>query len=343
MAEWINLYEITFPEVAEAKLPVVCYKGLMWGGPHRKGAQAPHAVEVFKAWQREVQLVAQDKHPAVRYADLPQEVMAYFQATKHLSRPPNGGVPVEIVKPMSYKIKKQKSFSWSWTALNAFETCPYAYAEERVYKTVPYVQSEAALWGDRVHKTAEAYLITPLHERVAQRLTDKIEPELLPIVKPYCDALLKAAQGGTLLVEQNMGLTRDLKPCGVTDWGRIWGRGIVDVVVLKGDTAYLYDWKTGKVKDDMTQLLLFCAYLAIYPREKKTFPAKYFWLKDGVTAGMDKPISREEIVKVWRDILVRVRRMEEAWNNEIFPMRKNGLCQKWCSAVSCPHNGRYVG
>lgn len=197
------------------------------------------------------------------------------------------------------------------------------------------MQSEEAKWGELVHLTAENYLNNRKQSQQAF-----VDQETLPLVKPFCDALVKAATGGTLLTEFEMAIDRKMQICGSRDWNRAWGRGIADVVIIKGDTAWVYDWKSGKPKEDMTQLKLFCAFLALHYPQIQHFLSKFIWLKTKTTTGMDKPITKAEILEVWKDILVRVRRMEEAWVNEIFPMRENGLCKNWCGVTSCPHCGK---
>lgn len=317
------LYHFTFPELIGTIEEIINIEGFLYTGKNRKDVKPR---DLWVAWQRDVARAARERH------DLPQHVMDYFQETKHLARPPQEGnmniLENRTLTPV--KVKQQENFSWSWTALSSFESCSYAYAEQRVYKTVPYVQTVEAAWGDRVHITADTYF----KKGVA-------DPETLPIVKPYCDALISA--GGELLSEQELAIDRSLIPCGYKEWSKAWGRGIIDAVVIKDGTAYIYDFKTGKIKDDMTQLLLFCAFLALHRKDIQRFLARYIWLKDKKITGMDTPLERREIVRVWQDLLPRVRRMEEAWHSEAFSMRKNGLCGKWCPVVHCPHNGKYKG
>jgi hypothetical protein len=46
---------------------------------------------------------------------------------------------------------KGKPFSWSFSAVNDFDTCPYQYAAKRYHCTVQFEDTPATIWGTRVH------------------------------------------------------------------------------------------------------------------------------------------------------------------------------------------------
>lgn len=46
---------------------------------------------------------------------------------------------------------------WSYSALTAFETCPKRFQLTRVTKKVFEPQTEATLWGNKVHKALELF------------------------------------------------------------------------------------------------------------------------------------------------------------------------------------------
>ena len=227
-----------------------------------------------------------------------------------------------------------KPFAWSYTALLDYETCPHSYAAKRVYKTVKDEMSEAGLWGNEVHKCLEKRVKhgTPL-------------PPDMPFEK--WARVIEQSKGpdGEIKCELQMALNRQFKP---VSWFAkdAWVRGIVDVMLVKeqGATAYVYDYKTGKVKTDQTQLKLFVGILSrVYP-DIQRFITKFIWLKhDKVTPSKIEGdmVMKEWVPDIWREILPRVIRMEEAYNAEVFPMKPNGLCGKYCPVISCPHNGRH--
>jgi len=228
-----------------------------------------------------------------------------------------------------------KPFAWSYSALNDFETCPHGYAQKKVYKNFPDKMSAEGLRGVEIHDALE------------KRLANK---QPLPADMPYekwARVIEKSLRFDTDLVKCELEIALDRQFKQVSWFSKeAWCRGKVDVLVIKegGATGYVYDWKTGKVKDDQTQLKLFAAFLnRIYP-DMQRFVTKFIWLKhDKVTPSKIEGdlIMREWIPDIWKEIMPRVIRMEEAYNAEVFPMKPNGLCGKYCPVISCPHNGRH--
>lgn len=343
------LHQLTFDAIASQTKPVVGIDGIMYGGKERRGANAPNKNDLWLAWQKEVANVARRRYEKDYY--LTQEVMAYFQATKSLTKAPTEPVTLDPLvmanradlyephpiyreqfhpQPIAEEPMppKRPRFTWSYTALSDFESCPLSFAHKRYYKTIKFQETEATIWGNRVHKAAEVYFKTG-------QVTDH---EAYAIVKAYCEPI-KGAPGETH-AEMQMALTAGMKPCSFRDWDNAWGRGIIDVVKVHNEKALIYDFKTGKVKDDPTQLKIFCAFLALHRPDIHTFDAKFIWVKEGKVAGLERPLMRTEIVGVWQEILPRITRMKQAWDAEVFPARTSGLCKKHCDVMDCPHNGR---
>lgn len=221
-----------------------------------------------------------------------------------------------------------KSFSWSYTALIDFENCPRAYAAKRVYKTVKEEESEALRWGNAVHKALEL------------RVRDKTPlPDSMKQWDKYAIAFERSKNYG-ILCESEYATNRALK---LVAWfaNDAWSRFKVDVTLLKdkGVTACIYDYKTGKVKDDETQLRLFgLIVLRAMPEVERVF-AYNIWLKHNQVSA---PVCtmRDWEMKEWQKIIPRVRRMEEAWKHENFPERQSGLCKAHCPVIDCLHNGK---
>ena len=326
------LYQYTFPELLETEDNVIDWTGILWAGKQRRGLNAPQPVDLWKMWQKDVQ------RAAGRTGVVEQRVMDYFQATKWFSRPPKKGEEVEMTKGLNPTLAAKVTeavvattppFSWSFSQLSQFETCPFQWAEERYYHNVPRQETEATIWGTRVHKAFEDYVNSD---------GDIVPPldDFMGGLK-YAQALVAAKQkGAEVLCEFQMSLDRRLTPVG---WKGAWARGVADVVIIKDGVCRIWDWKTGRKKDDLTQLLIFCAFIAQYRKDINEFQAEFIWLKDGVKAGMAAPISRKDLLPVWRDILARVAKMEQCVKDEMFIKRPNGLCKRWCGATNCPHCG----
>lgn len=96
--------------------------------------------------------------------------------------------------------KKDRPFTWSFSAMQQFDNCPYQYAAERYYCTTAREDTEATLWGSRVHEALE------------NRLRDKT-----PLVGEYeqYEKYARAVEslGGELLCEQQVALNRMLDLC----------------------------------------------------------------------------------------------------------------------------------
>ena len=302
------LHEYTFPELLEPqKEAIVDWTGVMWAGPDRRKLNSPNPTDLWRAWQKSVQKAGQ------KSGVVPQHVMAYFQLTKGLSRPPKKG---EIAEP--------RRFTWSPSKIMQFDTCPYQFAAQYYYKTLPYQETAATLWGTRVHAAAEDYMN-------GKPVTD---PEAFKV----CERWVKYLAGipGTRFVEHKIGVDRRLQPA---EWDAAEGRMILDFGVLTEDgDLILVDYKSGKMKDDLTQLKIYALMMALQKPEAKKIIFKYIWLKDNKTTGGE--LTRGDMLPIAKDLLKKIERMKVAWDSEVFIKRQNALCKNWCGVLDCPNCGR---
>jgi len=214
-----------------------------------------------------------------------------------------------------------KKFAWSYTALTGYETCPKQHYHLKVAKDISEPPSPAMLEGQAAHKALE--------ERVR-------DSKPLPIKYSQYEPICKKFDGldAQVLVEQKLALTQELEP--TTFFGRdVWLRGVLDLGVMKGVKAKVYDWKTGKRKPDNEQMKLFAAMtFATWPKLVKvdTF---FVWLKERKT---DKQtFHKEDENIIWREFEPRVEGMYEAYEKGYFPARPSGLCRGWCPVKTCDH------
>jgi len=222
--------------------------------------------------------------------------------------------------------KKGKPFSWSFSATNDFDNCPMKYAGARFFCTSPFIQTEALIWGNRVHKAGEFFLKgkNP-HDNAA-----------LAPVEGYCTAMLRS--GLRVEAENEIALDRNFKS---VSWFSkdAWFRIKIDVIMTSFDRKHvkIYDWKTGgKIRENPDQLRLTAAALATIRPEIETYEGKFIWTKHQEVVGI-APIQRSEIAGIWQEFIAKANRMEEAWRTEIFPMKQNPLCG-WCPVYDCLHN-----
>lgn len=223
------------------------------------------------------------------------------------------------------------TFSWSYTKLTDFENCPMSFAEKNYYKRIKFTQTEQMLDGIRAHTALEVYA---KEGRTSDELRVK---HALPLVDAIRD------KGGIILVEEQIAVDRQFK---ITEWfgKQAWGRGVIDLASIREERALILDWKTGKKKHDELQLKIFCLFLAFKYPQIQEFDAKFGWLreqnlKDMIT-GFDKPLRRVDLKEPLNNLIGRIKRMEDAWQSEIFQARTSGLCKNYCDVMGCGHNGR---
>lgn len=234
---------------------------------------------------------------------------------------------------------KPPRFTWSYTSLNEFLTCPAQWAAKRFYKTIVDVPGEAMRIGNLIHETAEHYGKKMIGVTYKE---SSIHSQYLPAVQKYVDALV--ASGAELHFEKEMCFTKAFKPCGWKDWNEVYVRSKSDVLAKKGVRLSIVDWKTGKYKEDFLQLKMFAVFAALTPgfEDVQEFDPKFIFTKEAAPKNilrLPAPIQRSELKGVLGEILGVVRRMEAAWESETFPCKKNGLCRNWCNNKECPHCG----
>lgn len=214
-------------------------------------------------------------------------------------------------------------FTWSFSNLDLFETCPKKYYHLRVAKDVKDEGNAMSNYGQEAHKHFENRLVygTPLpldlrhHEKFLVKL---------------------CAAPGKGLGEQKLALTRDFEPTGFFD-ADVWVRGIVDYTKHNAPSLVIVDHKFGKMKEGFAQLELMAAMLmACMPEIEKT-SALYYWAKEKKITSIK--FTRDDIPEIWGKFLPRVNRMETAWKTTEFPAKQNYLCKKYCPVKSCPHHG----
>lgn len=217
--------------------------------------------------------------------------------------------------------KKGRPFSWSFSALDKYETCPAQYAALKFYCTTQETDNEANIWGTRVHKALE--------ERVRD---GKSLGEGMEAFEKWARVVEQAP--GKRSYEQQIAVDRDLKP---VEWfsRQAWLRVVVDVLNLHETKATLLDWKTGKVKHDPTQLALSSVVVSQIHPHVEEFNCRFVWLKHDQATGA--VYRREDLGLVWEGISARVERMEAAWATEEFPCNPSGLCHGWCPVTECIH------
>lgn len=216
-----------------------------------------------------------------------------------------------------------KRLAWSFSAISVFKTCRKKFYHLRVKKDVKDGDSEAASEGKIVHDCMYKYVLfgkeLPIKLRVHQKVADSYRKR-----GEKCDDM----QG-----ELKLCLDDKLSP---VDWfnPKAWVRAVVDLLLVKGSTAILVDWKTGKRKLEWDQLELSAALLSRYMPEIEEFHLIFEWLRSGERDVVK--ITKKELKQVWLKFFPVYSEIEEAEATTDFPASPSGLCG-WCPVEDCPH------
>lgn len=218
------------------------------------------------------------------------------------------------------------NFAWSYSSLSAFETCPRRYYLTKVAKEVSEPQTDATLYGNRVHKALEKYVGdgAPL-------------PDTMKNLTAVGDRV--KAMPGTKLVEMKVALTRNLTP---TEYFAkdVWYRGVFDVAVKGPKSVIVLDYKTGKRKFDGDQMRLFAATAFATFKYPETVHTGYLWLKENK---LDRETyTKADVPPIWEEFSLRSRKIEIALETGKFPASPSGLCREWCPVGKsrCEHCGK---
>jgi hypothetical protein len=222
--------------------------------------------------------------------------------------------------------------------MSDFLNCPKQYYHKRVAKDVQDSQGEAALWGDQVHKFFEASILQFNGEQPAAdeiwatlHLQGMDPDESFKVYMPYLESVLGLPRD-VILPERQYAIGKDLKPC---DWfdKEVWCRGIIDVLILKGDKAYALDWKTGKRKEGSKQLRLFALMVFLHHPEIQSVKTGFVWLKEGLSDY--ETFHRREEADLWQSFVGDLAKYNAAFKADVWTPRKSGLCKGWCPVTGC--------
>ena len=205
----------------------------------------------------------------------------------------------------------------SFSAIKLYENCPKRYYHQRVTKEVQDTGGEASRYGERIHEFLEQRLVN-----------DTKLPQEVEKYEVLCQTIEKMARGGELHAERQLTLTEDLTP---TSWfaDDAWLRSILDVLILKEDTAIVLDWKTGKRRPDFTQLEMFALQVWKHFPEVVNIKTTFVWLKE---MKMDsEEFSRDQSSEMWQNLLARINRIYKSAETENWPAKPSGLC-RFCPA-----------
>ena len=132
--------------------------------------------------------------------------------------------------------------------------------------------------------------------------------------------------------ELKMALTAFKEPCAFDD-PNYWVRGIIDLLIINGKSAYIVDYKTGSAKyPDPDQLKLMAAMVfAHYPEITFIKSCLIFVLHDVI---VDEQYRRDELDKIWSKFAPTLSRLQLSFDNDVWPPNPTPLCG-WCPVRTC--------
>lgn len=223
-------------------------------------------------------------------------------------------------------------FSFSYSRLRDFETCPRRYYTVNVLKTVKETSVELER-GNRLHDAMKQRVQNdkelPMEfaymERWAQSLTDIIHP--LQIIN----------------CELQLAVDRNLKPVGYWEKSAFCRTKIDYLLLIPGKKpgtfiCRIVDYKTGKPKDDDTQLILNALCVLAHYKDVIGIKSEFLYTEHGDVRGFT--YLRSSMQELWQDILPRVAELETAHANDNWPAKPCGLCREYCPVVSCEFYGK---
>lgn len=216
-----------------------------------------------------------------------------------------------------------RPFTISYSSLKAFEQCPRKFYHLYVAKDAPKEHSAELQWGNEVHSAMES------------RLRDGV---VLPAPMEGYERFATLLDDHPCKVELKLGIRLDGKACGFFD-NEVWVRGKVDVSIVYDNLAAIFDWKTGKKREDPDELEIFGVMLkALHPQLEK-ITGHYVWLKEGTLGGphdlSDTPVKLAQVRGRYEKIV-------EALRFKHFPENETPLCG-WCPIVNCRFNPKGQG
>lgn len=208
----------------------------------------------------------------------------------------------------------------SFSRMSTFEQCETKYEHLYILKDVRDAGSFHTEYGTRIHEALEHYGRDgrPLSQEAVR-------------YQPVVDLLLN--KPGVRYFEHQMAIDVDHQP---VDWNSpfAWFRGIADVLILNDSKAVIVDWKTGKVKDNPTQMILFALLVMDHFPEIEEVSTAFVWLAHNEVTSSTYCRKRKD--QMWASVSPRIDALQKTLDLGVFGKTKSGLCG-WCPVESCEH------
>ena len=215
--------------------------------------------------------------------------------------------------------------TWSYSSLKTFEQCPKKYYHLRVAKDTKDEGTVHTIYGNEAHKAAEDFI--------------KVRAELPPKFKYMEKALATIYEiPGEKHCELKLGIKQTdtgYEACEFFD-PVVWWRGIIDLLIIDGEKAYLIDYKTSKSARyaDMKQLdIAAAAVFTHYPQVKRIRSALIFVVSEELVRKDHVVEKKDMYFKLFDPALDR---LAGAMRSGVWNAVSSPLC-KFCPVKQCEH------
>jgi len=213
-------------------------------------------------------------------------------------------------------------FTWSYSSLKQYQNCPKQYYEIKVAQNYDIIPSEQMIYGTEVHKALEEYV-----KDGKELATNYLR------FKSSVDALKNIP--GDKYPEYEMALYKDRTVCNFSDPKR-WVRGIVDLLIVDRDYAFIVDYKTGSNKyPDPKQLRLMSLMTFAHFPEVNKIKAGLLFVMHG--SFITEEYERKDIDKSWEKFYGPLERLDNSYDTNVWPPNPTPLC-RFCPVRSCDFN-----
>lgn len=213
----------------------------------------------------------------------------------------------------------RRPFVGTYTILSSYKNCGHQMFRRYVAKDQPYVETPEMKFGNEVHSAFE-------YRVGSQKPLPETMKDWEKFAAPF-DGLMP-------LVEQKLGINAEGRAVGFWD-GSVWFRGKADLAIIKGETAYINDWKTGKsTYEDPFELATNAMLLHAKNPHLTKIVGSYTWLKENRVGQLydlsDTRATWAEVCRLMSEILERKKTGQ-------FEKTKSGLCG-YCSVEDCENH-----
>lgn len=199
--------------------------------------------------------------------------------------------------------------AWSFSRIKDFRSCP-----KKIYHTAILKKWDAGYIG--YTESPQQAAGKEIDEAFTKRTQDKTP---LPAKFAQWEPLMAAidAAPGTKFAQLPLAFDRMMNPCGTKDWNNTWLRCVLDLVIVNGAHAFIWDYKNGKLYLDEDQLKLFAAAGFLYFPEVDIIDTSYVWLTQN--AHSDRTYRRRELPDLLNYFAPDVERMQIAFKTNNWP------------------------